>query len=76
MISKFSNAIEEASRINRVHGIAQYSQDLANAFNKFYKSVQVIGFENENLILLMVDKSRLTIKNCLRLMGIDAPEIM
>lgn len=76
MISKFSNVIEEASKINRIHSIAQYSQDLANAFNKFYKSVPVIGSENENLRLLMVDKSRLTIKNCLELMGIDAPEIM
>jgi arginyl-tRNA synthetase len=75
-ISKFSSVIEESARINRVHNIAQYSQDLAGAFNKFYKSVPVIGSEKEELRLLIVDKSRITIRNCLKLMGIEAPEVM
>jgi arginyl-tRNA synthetase len=75
-ISKFSSVIEESARINRVHNIAQYSQDLAGAFNKFYKEVPVIGSEREDLRLLIVDKSRITIRNCLKLMGIDAPEVM
>jgi arginyl-tRNA synthetase len=76
LISKFSSVIEESAKINRVHNIAQYSQDLAGAFNKFYKSVPVIGSEKEKLRLMMVDKSRITIKNSLELMGIEAPESM
>jgi arginyl-tRNA synthetase len=76
MISKFSLVIEDSARINRVHNIAQYSQDLAGAFNKFYKSVPVIGSEKEDLRLFIVDKSRITIKNCLKLMGIEAPDSM
>jgi len=76
IISKFSSVIEESARINRVHNIAQYSQDLAGAFNKFYKSVPVIGSEKEDLRLLIVDKSRITIRNCLKLMGIEAPDSM
>ena len=76
IISKFPLVIEDSARINRIHNIAQYSQDLAGAFNKFYKSVPVIGSEKENLRLLIVDKSRITIRNCLRLMGIDAPDSM
>jgi len=76
LISKFSSVIEESAKINRVHNIAQYAQDLAGAFNKFYKSVPVIGSEKEKLRLLMVDKSRITIKNSLELMGIEAPESM
>jgi arginyl-tRNA synthetase len=76
IISKFSSVIEESARINRVHNIAQYSQDLASAFNKYYKSVQVIGSEKEDLRLLLVDKSRITIRNCLKLMGIEAPDVM
>jgi arginyl-tRNA synthetase len=76
IISKFSAVIEESARINRVHNIAQYTQDLAGAFNKFYKSVPVIGSEKENLRLLIVDKSRITIKNSLNLMGIEAPDSM
>jgi arginyl-tRNA synthetase len=76
IISKFSSIIEESARINRVHSIAQYSQDLAGAFNKYYKSVQVIGSEKEDLRLLIVDKYRITIRNCLNLMGIEAPNSM
>lgn len=76
IISKFPFVIEESARINRVHNIAQYSQDLAGAFNKFYKSVPVIGSDKEDLRLLIVDKSRITIQNCLKLMGIEAPQSM
>ena len=76
IISKFSLIIEESARMNRVHNIAQYSQDLSGAFNKFYKSVPVIGSGKEDLRLLIVDKFRITIRNCLQLMGIDAPESM
>ncbi len=76
IISKFSSIIEDSARINRVHNIAQYSQDLAGAFNKFYKSVPVIGSEKEDLRLSIVDKSRITIRNCLMLMGIEAPDSM
>ena len=76
IISKFPLVIEDSARINRIHNIAQYSQDLAGAFNKFYKSVPVIGSGKEDLRLLIVDKSRITIRNCLKLMGIDAPDSM
>ncbi len=76
IISKFSSIIEDSVRINRVHNIAQYSQELAGAFNKFYKSVPVIGSEKEDLRLVIVDKSRITIRNCLKLMGIEAPNSM
>ena len=76
LMSKFSAVIEESARINRVHNIAQYSLDLAGAFNKFYKSVPVIGSEKEKLRLLIVDKFRITIRNSLELIGIEAPESM
>jgi arginyl-tRNA synthetase len=76
MISKFPSIIEESARINRIHPLAQYAMDLAGTFNRFYKSVQVIGAEEEAVRLLLVDKSRITIKNCLNLMGINAPASM
>ena len=75
-MSKFSTVIEESARTRRVHNLAQYAQDLAGAFNKFYKSVPVIDSDKEVLRLLIVDKSRITIRNCLDLMGIDAPVSM
>lgn len=76
LMSKFTSVIEESARINRVHNLAQYSLDLAGAFNKFYKSVPVIGSEKEKLRLLIVDKFRITIRNSLELIGIEAPESM
>ncbi len=76
MLSKFTTVIEESSKINRVHPVAQYALDLAGAFNRFYKSVPVIGAEEEAVRLLLVDKSRITIKNCLELLGINSPDSM
>jgi arginyl-tRNA synthetase len=75
-ISKFTSRIQESAEINRVHNLAQYAQDLANAFNKFYKSVPVIGSDEEASRLVLVDKSRITIRNCLELLGIEAPVSM
>jgi len=76
MLSKFTSVIEESVRIKRVHNIAQYALDLAGTFNRFYKSVPVIGAEEEALRLVLVDKSRVTIRNCLELLGINAPNSM
>lgn len=75
-LSKLPQVIKESSEIKRIHNLAQYCQDLANSFNKFYKSNQVIGSEYENARLLLVEKSRLAIANSLNLLGISAPEFM
>ena len=40
IISKFPLVIEESARINRVHNIAQYSQDLAGALTNFTNPCQ------------------------------------
>jgi arginyl-tRNA synthetase len=50
--------------------------EMAGAFNKFYKSVPVLESEKELLRLLLVDKSRITLRNSLNLLGIDAPVSM
>lgn len=76
IISRFTSLIEESAQTSKVHKIAQYSLDLASAFNKFYKSMPVIGSDEEILRLFLVEKSRITIKNCLDLLGIEAPESM
>lgn len=75
-ISRFTSVVDESARTRKVHKIAQYSLDLASAFNKFYKSMPVIGSEEESLRLILVDKSRITLKNSLDLLGIEAPESM
>lgn len=75
-IAKFPLVVEDSANIMRVHPIAQYLQDLASAFNKFYKSEQVIGCEIESARLLLVDKARIAIKNSLELLGVTAPRKM
>ncbi|MDI6643928.1 MAG: arginine--tRNA ligase [Methanobacteriaceae archaeon] len=75
-LSKFTSVIEESARLRRVHLLAQYALDLAGAFNKFYKSVQVKGSNKEVSRLLLVDRTRITIRNALYLLGIDAPNSM
>jgi arginyl-tRNA synthetase len=75
-IAKFPLVIQESSDMMRVHPIAQYAQELANSFNKFYKSEQVISCEVESARLLLVDKARIAIKNSLDLLGVVAPESM
>ena len=72
-IAKFPLVVEESANIMRVHPIAQYVQDLANSFNRFYKSQPVIGCEIESARLLLVDKSRIAIKNALNLLGVSSP---
>jgi arginyl-tRNA synthetase len=73
ILAKFPLVVEESAKMNRVHLVAQYSQDLSAAFNKFYKSEQVIGSEAEIVRLLLVDRARISIKNSLNLLGIVAP---
>ncbi len=72
-IARFSIIIENSANDLRVHPVAQYALEVAGAFNKFYKSVPVIGSDKELLRLIIVDKSRITIRNCLDLLGIEAP---
>ena len=75
-LAKFPEVIENSADLRRVHPIAQYCQDLANAFNKFYKSEQVLGSDFEGVRLSIVKKSQLTLKNALDLLGVPAPEKM
>jgi arginyl-tRNA synthetase len=75
-LGKFSELIESSANDRKVHTIAQYALELSGAFNKFYKSVPVIGSDNEMVRLFLVDASRITIRNSLKLLGIESPTSM
>ncbi|MEN6330009.1 MAG: arginine--tRNA ligase [Methanobacteriaceae archaeon] len=72
-IAKFTQVIEDSATARRVHPVAQYALELAGVFNRFYKSMPVLGSKKEDLRLLLVDKSRITIRNSLALLGIESP---
>ena len=76
VISKLPEVVEESGNIRRVHNLAQYMQDLASAFNKFYRAVPVIGSEYEKERLQLVYSSKIALKNSLNLLGISAPDVM
>ncbi|HIH62408.1 MAG TPA: arginine--tRNA ligase [Methanobacteriales archaeon] len=76
LLAKFPWVVEESAKTRRVHLIAQYLQELANAFNKFYKFTPVIGSEFEGARLIIVDRVKKTIRNGLKLLGIEAPTMM
>jgi len=56
--------------------MANYSFDLAQAFNHFYHSCPVIGSKEEAFRLKLVEAFRITIKNALYLLGIEVLEEM
>ena len=59
--------------------MAQYAYDLANAFHSFYHAVPVLQNDDEkikNARLNLVLAAKQTIANALRLLDIQAPEVM
>lgn len=75
-LTKFPQVVEDSANKQRIHNITQYCQDLANSFNKFYKAEQVIGSDNEDVRLILVDKARIVLRNALSILGVEAPEKM
>ena len=56
--------------------IANYSYQLAQIFNEFYHSCQVIGSKQESFRLALVEAFRQILKNSLKLLGIKTLEKM
>jgi arginyl-tRNA synthetase len=56
--------------------IANYSYQLAQIFNGFYHSSKVIGSDEEEFRLALVNSFRIVLKNSLKLLGIDVVEKM
>jgi arginyl-tRNA synthetase len=69
----------EAAENLKPNAIAEYANDLANCFNSFYAAVPVIQAETPTLRaarLALVDAIRITLRNALQLLGIEAPARM
>jgi len=79
LISRFPDTVEQAAGEYRPLVIATYAFDLANKFHSFYHSVPVINADNAHMQqarLRLVAAARQTIGNALRLLTIQAPEVM
>jgi len=58
------------------HVIANYAFQLSQTFNEFYHATKVIGSENEQFKLFLVDSFSQVLKNALSLLGIPVIEKM
>ena len=78
-ISRFPNAVQQAANEYRPLVMAAYAYDLANAFHSFYHAVPVLQSEDEtvrNARLRLVAAAKQTTANALRLLDIQAPDVM
>jgi arginyl-tRNA synthetase len=79
MISRFPNAVQQAADEYRPLVMAAYAYDLANAFHSFYHAVPVLQSETEEMKiarLRLVAAAKQALATALRLLDIQAPEVM
>lgn len=78
-LSRFPAMVDQAAQEYRPLVIATYAYDLANVFHSFYHSVPVIQAESEEVKtarLRLVAAARQVLANSLRLLTIQAPDVM
>lgn len=78
-INEFRNEIADSAKSRSPHKIANYIQRLAQLFHSFYNDCYVIDKEHIELSmqrLALVEATRITLKNALNLIGVEAPEKM
>jgi arginyl-tRNA synthetase len=78
ILAAFPDAVSRAARELKPNLIANYSHELATAFNEFYQAVPVLRAEKEKrgFRLALVTAVRTVLENALNLMDIKAPERM
>jgi arginyl-tRNA synthetase len=79
LISRFPQTVDQAANEYRPLVMATYAYDLANAFHSFYHAVPVLQTEDgkiRNARLQLVAASKQVIVNALRLLDIQAPDVM
>ncbi len=75
-ILRFSELLEDISKDYQVHRLTTYAYELAQTFSAFYRDVKVISSKREAELLCLVSKTKETLGNVLKLLGISQPEKM
>ncbi len=79
LISRFPTVVQMAARDYKSLPITSYAYELARAFHSFYHLVPVLQAETESIRkarLRLVAALKQTLANTLRLLAIEAPEVM
>lgn len=77
-IGEYPVAIADAAKRHAPHRITNYVYDLAQALHSFYNAEKVFS-EDEALTkarLALIEATRITLKNALAVVGVEAPEKM
>jgi arginyl-tRNA synthetase len=81
-IADLPRVVASAASLREVHRVARYLEELASTFHKFYDVCRVLprGDEPAEPVhaarLLLVQATRVTLANGLRLLGVSAPDRM
>lgn len=77
-LADFPGEVAFAAEVKEPHRLTKYAHDLATLFHGFYTQCRVLGVEPELSAarLGLVDATRIVLRNCLKLLGISAPERM
>jgi len=76
---EFPEVVEKSVKEYKPNLVANYGYDLAETFNIFYHSCPVLQTKDEqtkNFRLTLVKSFKITLKNCLNLLGVGTPEVM
>ncbi|NIS79163.1 MAG: arginine--tRNA ligase [Anaerolineales bacterium] len=79
LISQFPALVEKSATEYKPLHMASYTYDLARSFHTFYHSVRVLQAESDDIMkarLRITASARQTLANALRLLSIEAPEVM
>ncbi|MBS3098596.1 arginine--tRNA ligase [Candidatus Pacearchaeota archaeon] len=76
MLDSFPTTVKKAYDSLAPNIVANYAYQLAQKFNEFYHVNKVIGSDNENFRLLLVDAFSRVLKNSLKLLHIETLEEM
>ena len=81
-IADLPRVVASAAELREVHRVARYLENLAATFHKFYDECRVLprGDESPEPLhaarLLLVEATRITLANGLRMLGVSAPDRM
>lgn len=78
-INEFTNVVADAAKTRSPHKVCNYIQKLAAYFHSFYNACKVIDMEHEELSaqrLVLLKATKITLKNALELIGVEAIEKM
>ncbi|MGQ9737372.1 MAG: arginine--tRNA ligase [Armatimonadota bacterium] len=77
-LDEFPEEVLEAATERAPHRLTRYSMEVADAFHKFYDTCRVVSDDRAltPARLVLVDATRIVLKNVLTLLGVSAPERM